>query len=167
MKIRQYAPVDEPSCRACVVERQDAEREIDSRLRSGGEITDEYLLQMHARCRDYAGTILVAEIAGEVVGLALVLARVPFEEFDEPLGEYAIVADLVVRAEYRRQGIGVALLRAAECHARAAGSRELRIGVLSGNHGARNLYLREGFKPYLETLSMRLRGLERTRRMIR
>jgi len=158
VKIRRYAPVDEASCRACIVQRQEAERQIDPRLRPGEEIADEYLLRMHARCRDYAGVILLAETAGAIVGLALVLVRVPFEDLDEPPGAYAIVADLVVRDAYRRRGIGAALLRAAGRHARGAGAAELRIGVLSGNHGARKLYLREGFAPYLETLSMPLTG---------
>lgn len=151
--IRPFAAADETSCRACIVELQEAERHIDARLRRGEEIADQYLRVMHARCREYGGIILVAELAGEVVGLALVLVRVPFEELDEPPGEYAIVAELVVRDAYRRRGIGAALLRAAERHARDAGASELRIGVLSGNHAAHALYGREGFSPYLETLT--------------
>lgn len=154
--IRPYAAADEASCRACIVELQEAERHVDARLRRGEEIADEYLRVMHARCRQYAGIILVADVAGEVVGLALVLVRVPFEELDEPPGEYAIVAELVVRDAYRRRGIGAALLRAAERHARDAGASELRIGVLSGNHAAHALYVREGFSPYMETLTKQL-----------
>lgn len=153
VQIRPYTAADEASCRACLVQRQEAERHIDPRLRRGEDMVDAYLEQVHARCREFAGTILVAEAAGEVVGVALVLARVPFEGLDEPPGEYAIVADLVVRDGYRRRGIGAALLGAAERHARAAGAAELRIGVLTGNHAARELYVRQGFAPYLETLA--------------
>ena len=153
VEIRRYAAKDEAACRACIVQLQEAERRIEPRLRPGDDIADEYLRQMHARCQEYAGVILVAETAGEIVGLAMVLVRVPFENLDEPPGDYAIVAELVVRAEYRRRGIGTALLRRAEQHAREAGATELRIGVLSGNYVARQLYVREGFSPYLETLS--------------
>lgn len=59
-------------------------------------------------------------------------------------------------------GIGTLLLRAAERHARDAGASELRIGVLAGNHGARTLYLRAGFAPYLEMLSMPLTRIGNT-----
>ena len=153
MKIRRYTAADEASCRACVVQLQEAERQIEPRLRRGEDIADDYLQQMHARCREYAGIILVAEVADTIVGLAMVLVRVPFEYLDEPPGEYAIVAELVVDDAHRRRGIGAALLRAAESHAREAGASELRIGVLSGNVAARQLYKQEGFAPYLETLS--------------
>lgn len=156
VEIRPYTTADEASCRACIVQRQDAERLIDSRIRPGEEIADEYVQQMQARCHDYAGVILLAEAAGEVVGLALVLARVPFEGIDEPRGEYAIVVDLVVRDGYRRRGIGTLLLRAAERYARQANATELRINVLRGNHGARELYRQAGFRSYAETLSMPL-----------
>ena len=126
MEIRRYAAGDAASCRACIVQRQEAERQIDSRLRRGEDIADEYLEQMHARCREYAGIILVAVAADEIVGLVMVLVRVPFDNLDEPPGEYAIVAELVVRDAYRRRGIGAALLRAAERYARALGRASSR-----------------------------------------
>ena len=151
--IRQYQPGDEVGCRACVVELQDAERHVDSRLRSGDSMADEYLAQMHKHCRDYAGAIFVAEHVGEIVGLVMVLARVPFEWLDEPPGEYALVAELVVRDGFRRQGIARALLDTAERYVRDDGASELRISVLSQNHAALQLYLREGFAPYKETLA--------------
>ena len=153
MLIRQYQNKDEAACRACVVELQDAERRVDPRLRAGDEIADAYLLQMHARCREHGGTILVAEHESQTVGLAMVLARVPFDSLDQPPGDYAIVAELVVRAEFRGQGIGRALLRAAERFARDAGASELRIAVLSQNLPARRLYLAEDFTPYSEVLA--------------
>ena len=154
--IREFRATDEPACRECVVELQETERTIDARLRRGEEMADEYLQHMHARCREWAGTILVAEADGLVVGLVMVLARVPFEALDEPPGEYASVAELVVRNGFRRQGIGAALLREAERVAKEDGARELRVGVLSGNAAARDLYVRQGFTPYLETMTKTL-----------
>jgi GNAT superfamily N-acetyltransferase len=151
--IRQYQSTDEAACRTCVAELQDAERQIDPRLRRGDEMADEYLQHMHARCREFAGTILVAEHGSQVVGVAMVLARVPFESLDEPPGEYAIVAELVVRREFRGQGFGRALLNAAEQFAREAKATELRIAVLSQNHAAKRLYLAENFAPYSEVLA--------------
>jgi len=119
-------------------------------------MADEYLAEMHQRCRDYAGAIFLAELGAEVVGLVMVIARVPFESLDEPPGTYALVAELVVRDGYRRRGIARALLETAERYARDSGASELRIIVLSQNAAARQLYLQYGFAPYKETLSKSL-----------
>jgi ribosomal protein S18 acetylase RimI-like enzyme len=154
--IREYREDDAPAVRDCVVELQDFERRIDERLRPGESMATAYLGQMLGRCRDCAGTILVAESAGAIAGFALVLTQVPFESLDDPPGSYAIVADLVVREGFRRRGIGAALLREAERYAQAAGASELRIGVLSANEAAVRLYRSLGFAPYSQILSKRL-----------
>lgn len=159
--IRVFRPTDGDACRACVVELQEAEREFDPRLRPGEFMADEYLRRMHERCRAYAGTILVAEQAEAIVGLVMLLAHVPFELLDEPPGHYALVAELVVRAPIRGKGVGRALLDAAERLARESGATELRIGVLSRNLPARQLYLDEGFSPYSEILAKSLEKVER------
>lgn len=151
--IRPYAPGDEAACRACVIELQDAERAFDPRLRPGESMAEAYLAQMHLHCREYGGSIFVAEQLGAIVGLVMVLARVPFEALDEPPGTYALVAELVVRDGFRRRGTARALLDIAEGYARDAGAAELRIVVLSQNSPARTLYLREGFASYKETLT--------------
>lgn len=164
-RIREYRAGDEAACRACVVELQDSERQIDPRLRPGEEMADEYWEAMRAQCDAYAGTVLMAEVGGAVAGLVLILTRVPAEALDEPPGEHALVAELVVRTRWRGRGIGAALLTAAEERARAAGASELRISVLSGNAVARRLYRSRGFARYLETLAKPLRpdgGAEQT-----
>jgi GNAT superfamily N-acetyltransferase len=151
--IRQYQSGDESGCLACVIELQDSGVAIDPRLRHGAEMASEYLEQMHARCRDYSGAIFVAEESGEIIGLAMILARVPYESLDEPPGDYALVAELVVLDGHRHRGIGKALLQVSEQYARSAGANELRIGVLSQNQVARDLYVRQGFIPYSEMLA--------------
>lgn len=160
LSIRPYEQTEAAACRACVVELQDAERQLDPRLRRGDDMADDYLRQMHVRCRDYAGIILVAEHAGAIVGLVMVLTRVPFESLDEPPGGYALVAELVVNAGFRGQGIGRALLHAAQHDASESGATELRIAVLSNNRRARRLYIHEGFEAYSEILAKPLRASE-------
>ncbi len=51
------------------------------------------------------------------------------------------------------QGIGRALLHAGERYAWETGATDLRIGVMSENRKARDLYLAEGFAPYSEVLA--------------
>jgi ribosomal protein S18 acetylase RimI-like enzyme len=154
--IRAYREDDLSAVRDCVVELQDFERRIDDRLRPGAAMADDYLRQMIGRCRDCAGTILVAECDSIIAGFAMILTRVPFESLDDPPGHFAIVADLVVREEFRRRGLGAALIAQSEQYARASGATELRIAVLSGNRGAAELYRRVGFAPYSEILTKRL-----------
>lgn len=153
--IRPYRADDSASLRDCIAELQDAERSIDGRLRPGRVIASDYLDAMLEDCRRYAGQVFVVEVDGVVAGFTTVFARVPFERLDEPPGNYALVAELLVRREYRRRGYARALLAHGERYAASRGAMELRIGVLSGNTAARTLYVDVGFRPYLETLSKR------------
>jgi len=58
------------------------------------------------------------------------------------------IHDIVVLPEYRRQGIGQALLAAAEAEARERGCCKLTLEILSGNTRAMASYTRFGFEPY-------------------
>jgi ribosomal protein S18 acetylase RimI-like enzyme len=151
--VRPYRAADGASLRDCIAELQDAERSIDGRLRPGRAIASDYLDGMLEDCRRYVGQVFVLEVDGNVAGFTTVFTRVPFERLDEPPGDYAIVAELLVRRDYRRRGYARALLAHGERYAAAHGAAELRIGVLSENTAARTLYLDFGFKPYLETFS--------------
>jgi len=151
--IRPYETGDGASLRDCIAELQDAERAIDGRLRPGRAIASDYLDAMLDECRRYAGQVFVLEVDDVIAGFTTVYTRVPFERLDEPPGDYAIVAELLVRREYRRRGYARALLAHAERYAASEGATELRIGVLSDNTAARTLYLGVGFRPYIETLS--------------
>ena len=151
--IRPYRAADVASLVDCIAELQDAERSIDHRLRSGRDIASEYLEALLEDCQRYAGHIFVLEVDGAVAGFTTVFAHVPFERLDEPPGDYALVAELLVRHEYRRRGYARALLAHGERYAASQGAAELRIGVLTDNSAARTLYLDFGFRPYLETLS--------------
>jgi ribosomal protein S18 acetylase RimI-like enzyme len=151
--IRPYRDEDGASLLDCIIELQDAERSIDGRLRSGRAIASDYLVAMLDECRQWAGQIFVLDVGGAVAGFTTVYAHVPFERLDEPPGDYAIVAELLIRQEYRRRGYARALLAHGERYAAAQGAAELRIGVLSDNTAARALYLDYGFRPYIETLS--------------
>lgn len=158
LAIRPFRFTDLEVVRRLVAEMQDYERAIDGRLIPGAEMMHAYTEAMQARCAERAGAILLAEFEGAVVGFVTVLARVPITDLDEPRGSYALVSDLVVTAAHRGQGIGRALLAAAEAHAREAGARELRITALAENGAAATLYRDAGYRPYLVTSSKSLEG---------
>jgi ribosomal protein S18 acetylase RimI-like enzyme len=59
------------------------------------------------------------------------------------------VHDLAVLSGFRGQGVGQALLQAAQNHAIDRGCCKLTLEVLTGNTVALNSYLRFGFEPYV------------------
>jgi len=150
MIIREYRDSDAAALRRCVVVLQDSERAIDPLLLPGEEMADRYCERIHARCREAAGQIYVAEEDSVVVGFVTVLGRESFTELDDPPGYYALITDLVVLEQYRCHGIGRQLLEKAEGYAKQSRAAELRIGVLANNGTARGLYLDVGFQPHLE-----------------
>jgi ribosomal protein S18 acetylase RimI-like enzyme len=164
--IRAYRAEDDASLLDCIAELQDAERALDGRLRPGRVIAPDYLVAMLDECRQWAGQIFVLEVDGAVAGFTTVYTRVRFERLDEPPGAYAIVAELLVRREYRQRGYARALLAHGERYAGSQGAVELRIGVLSHNTAARALYLDYGFRPYIETLSKHPEGFHSQPRLV-
>jgi ribosomal protein S18 acetylase RimI-like enzyme len=147
--IRDFDPSrDGTALRACFIELQNYERQLDPGKPEGSTIADAYLDRMFARCRKWEGRVFVADLAGQVVGFACVWAQVQPDEPDESPEEYGFVSDLVVRTTYRRRGIGSRLLSAAEGYARVRGARSLRIGVLARNAAARRLFGSAGFEEY-------------------
>ena len=58
------------------------------------------------------------------------------------------IHDLVVKADYRHQGVAQALLAAVQQNAIRRGCCKLTLEVLENNHPARNLYTKFGFGPY-------------------
>jgi ribosomal protein S18 acetylase RimI-like enzyme len=154
--IRELRPDEVPLIERLVEELQDFERAIDPRLLPGREMAVEYTRSLFDRCSRQEGVVLVAELEGSVVGFAAVQGCVPPFDLDDSPEGFALVSDLAVTHSARGRGVGRGLLIAAEEHARMCGARELRIGVLVGNHAAQRLYESFGFEPYLEIRSKRL-----------
>ncbi len=146
MQIRPYvSDTDGEQLRACVIELQNFEREIDPRMPSGEEIVDDYIIAMLFRCRMCEGQVLVADVDGEIAGYVTMLNRVQSDDLDDGNLEFGLVADLLVRNAYRGTGLGRELMAAAESFAKENGVRWLRISVMSENAAARKLYASSGF----------------------
>lgn len=78
-------------------------------------------------------------LGGEIVGsLSLVLFRIP-------TGVRAWIEDVVVDADHRRKGIGIALTQAAIERAREAGARTVDLTSRPSREAANQLYRRMGF----------------------
>ncbi len=144
-EIRAYQATDDVEVERCIFELQEFEHDIDVRVLPGEAVGGWYLKRMLSDCAQRSGRILVAEIAGRVVGFVAVQAKVPCEDQDEAPYEFAYISDLGVLADFRGRGIGRALMAAAEAFALDEGARWLRIAVLAENEGAWRLYRSRGF----------------------
>jgi len=141
---------------SCIVELQEFERGLEPALPTGEAMAEAYLTFLLERCARTAGRIILAEVDHAVAGFVGVMIRVTPEEPDEDQRPYAYISDLVVLPEYRRRGIGRALLEQAETVARESGAPILRVGVLARNATAVRLYRTTGFTDYHVQLVKRL-----------
>jgi ribosomal protein S18 acetylase RimI-like enzyme len=146
MVIREFdRAADIDGLRACLIELQNFEREIDSRIPTGEDIADAYIRDAMSQCEECAGTILVVEVNATIAGYVTILSRVRSGEIDDGDLEYAYLADLIVRAEYRNAGLGKKLMSRAETYARDHGAKSLRVCVRAANENAKRLYLSSGY----------------------
>jgi ribosomal-protein-alanine N-acetyltransferase len=87
----------------------------------------------------FTDTFLVAECAGRVVGYtigALVQHR----------SKTGWIIRLVVSGQHRRRGLGESLVAGVLGSLRGLGAEEVYLSVAPGNHAARTLYEKRGFK---------------------
>ncbi len=92
--------------------------------------------------------LLVADDAQQrVAGILLLETRHDYFT-DQPHGHVSILA---VAREAEGQGIGRALLAAAEEWSRGQGFSRMTLTVFVDNHRAREVYARDGWRPELET----------------
>jgi len=91
--------------------------------------------------------LLVAVESDEILGFALLQTREtpPFGCFVDHRCAYLL--DLCVAPEHRRQGIGAALIAAAEQWAKERALAYLELDVLTNNERALGVYERSGFSP--------------------
>jgi len=104
------------------------------------------------------------EVVREQLGHAVVADRVRVAREDDavvgflshrdaegPLstdGDRAVITYLYVAPERRGEGVGTALVEAAERDLRAAGHDEVALEVMADNEAARRFYRRLGFEPH-------------------
>jgi GNAT superfamily N-acetyltransferase len=153
--VREHQPGDAVALRQCVVVLQEFERTIDLRLRPGEAMAD---ATAGISTIAAAGQTAASSWPGRtepLLGLSPFSLARRSRSWTICLAPYALVTDLVVLPSCRGRGKGRQLLERAEAFVRAAGARELRIGVLVDNIAARRLYLRAEFVPHLEVFTKR------------
>jgi len=93
---------------------------------------------------DAGGTVLVAELAGEVVGVCQLIV---LRHLQQRGGRCAEIESVHVRPDHRGSGIGTALLRDAIERARALGCYRVQLTSNTRREEAHRFYERLGFSP--------------------
>jgi RimJ/RimL family protein N-acetyltransferase len=139
IRVRTASPRD---ARALVDLAHEVGAEPEGWLISEGEwrsVRDERRqLAAARRSRDVA--VIVAENDGEIVGRLSIVRDL------HPACAHVADLGLMVAREHRREGVGTALLAAAESWARDVGVRKLELSVFPHNAPALALYRRCGFR---------------------
>ena len=137
---------------------QDFEHEIVGYpLRPGPDTWEDYLSDLRRRLTADNGVFLVAEVNKEIVGVLTGYAHeagdcLVASEFDRS----AYISDLFVQSEWRRQGIGTALMREFERSMLDKGLQWMTVCVKSKNKTAHQAYQKYGFEDYEAILTKRL-----------
>lgn len=147
--IRDYIDADEPALIGLIRQLQGHESQYYDRMLPPDEIAGWYIDALKADCRQHAGHIRMACMAGKVAGYCAILTRVEADDVDEVPYWYAYVSELAVAESARGSGIGKALLADAERLSRAAGAKWLRVSVLTRNTLAHEVYRSYGFNDRL------------------
>lgn len=146
ISIRKVVDGDRAELEKCFAELQAFERSIEPNRAAPEAIAHAYVDDLLRECGRADGAIFVAESSGEIVGFVCVLARWLSSSIIYEEREHAYVTDLLVRRNFRGQGIGKLLMEAAEGHARKTGATRIRVGVLSANTAAHSLYRTLGYR---------------------
>jgi len=125
--------------------------------RADASAAESHLDWVNGEIAAQGGVTLVAEIGGSVVGfLSFAIEEDPGTFVRPEHRRHAMIWDISVDAASRGQGVGRALLTAAEAHAKATGIGEIRLYVLESNARARRIYDEAGYRTYERLMAKRI-----------
>src|ERR1051326_7204365 len=146
--IRPARPDDRPALIEFVRALQEAERLMHPSRLPGEEVA----AFAYQRLVDQPAQILIAEVNGKPVGFVSGWLA----EDTDPLQtsewrRHGYISDIFVASEWRRKRVAKTLLDAIAARLKSLGAKRLRIGALSANTAAIELYRRFGFEPFEAT----------------
>ena len=103
-----------------------------------------------ARLRDESSCILVAEVDGNVVGY--LLGHVDEAQPIYQKRRHALISDLYVQSDHRRQGLATKLVEEAFAFFREKEVDHVRMNVLKANEAAHAFWEKQGAADFLERL---------------
>lgn len=123
-------------------------------MRPGHGAEDGYAWFLGTQLHDEHTLVLVADVAGEVVGY--LYAAIEPRNWKELRDEAAFVHDILVAAGHQRTGIAEALMAEALAWARTRGVPRVMLWTAFPNDRARRLFERLGFRPTMIEMTREL-----------
>ena len=155
MIIREYKPEDRGSVEKCILQLNQEEYNRRPEYWADPETSIvayvEYLLKDADKNQ---GKVFVSEIEGSIIGCINVVIHTD-DSPDVKIKEWAYVTDAVVLEEYRNQGIGEQLFKAAENYTRECGMEWISLNVSLGNP-ALSFYEKHGYTQRMIKLDKKL-----------
>ena len=147
--IRQATADDRAALIAMITAFQDFETTLHPNRRPGNEIAADYLALIEREVAAKRGAIFVAERAGAEVGFVCCWA----DDDDDTLihaetRPHGYIADVFVAQAQRGQGLGGALIAAAEAYLAGLGLVRVRLISLAANTGALAVWEHLGYRAY-------------------
>lgn len=146
--VRIYRSEDQDRVKQCIIELQNFECVLEPDRVAGELVFERNFQELQEACHQNTDKMFVAEAEEGVVGFINIRFEHESQTYLSSLIDYAYISDIVVLQEYRGQGIGTMLLQHAEDFAKQQGTTVLKIGVLSRNQQAADVYQHAGFRPY-------------------
>lgn len=100
--------------------------------------------------------LFATEVNGDVVGY--VYAALEGPNYAALRGPAGVVHDLFVQTEYRKAGLGEALLRAAVQQLERMGAPQIVLSTAHENDAAQRLFARIGFRPSMVEMTLSIGG---------
>lgn len=148
--IRSAVTDDTPAITAIWQEFMDFHAQRDRHFTRADDGHRRFADFVSGRMEHHNSCVAVADQAGQVVGycLAMISHYPPVFVYDT----YGAISDLAVRAEFRRQGIGAALVRHACGWFADRDIRRIELRVATTNEASTAFWRKMGFRPYMEVL---------------
>lgn len=124
---------------------------LDKRYRSSSDAEQRWRTDFNDRVREHLALVLVAENSDRLIGLLTAQIYHPAPIYEPATLVY--VEDLIVEPEFRRKGVGRALVDHAVQWGNELGATEMRAGVLACNQLARTFWEKNGAGDYYVTVS--------------
>lgn len=112
-------------------------------------MSKDYLAEARQRLTDHEGETLVCKLNAEIIGCLLgCMEKEDDLAVDPGFRKHALIMDIYVVPEMRKQGVATALIDEFSQKMKAKGCAWLRVWTKSQNRTAIDAYLRYGFEPY-------------------
>lgn len=154
--ISEFVDTDKSGVEECIVDLQEHERKIDSNKKPGVEVAAGYLEYLLKQCAEKNGKIFVAKVDSEVVGFSCVWV----DDEDDPTSnerKIGYFSDLYTKPEFRRQGVGISLIKTRLDFIKSLGISLVRVCTLADNKEIQETLKSQGFVPYEITWELSLK----------